>query len=368
MIERARQALYLLGLEPISETLADKNAYGFRPKRGVADAIAQCFVATSRGYSPQWILEGDIKACFDKIGHQWLSNNIPMDKTILNQWLKSGYIDKGMFYRTDSGTPQGGVISPTLCVMTLRGLEQAVKSVVTHRSDKINFISYADDFIVTGGSKEVLEEKVKPVISEFLKERGLELSEEKTLITHISQGFNFLGFNIRKYDNGKLLTKPAKENVLKFVANIKEIMIKHKTIEAGELIRILNPKIMGWGKFYRHAAAKRTFSYVDHRIFELLYRWAMRRHPNKSKTWVVDKYFSRCDRNMGNWNFYGYTTVGEQKVKIFLSEMASIPIKRHIKIRGDANPYDPAYDEYFKKRREQKTPRNHWHDTLPTAL
>ncbi len=133
---------------------------------------------------------------------------------VLNQWLKSGYIDKGMFYRTDSGTPQGGVISPTLCVMTLRGLEQAVKSVVTRPSDKINFISYADDFIVTGCSKELLEEKVKPVIREFLKERGLELSEEKTLITHINQGFNFLGFHIRKYEDGKLLTKPAKENVL----------------------------------------------------------------------------------------------------------------------------------------------------------
>ena len=291
-----------------------------------------------------------------------------MDKTILNKWLKSGYIDKGMFYRTDSGTPQGGIISPLLCVMTLRGLEHAVKSLATHRSDKINFISYADDFVVTGASRELLEDKVKPVIRQFLKERGLELSEEKTLITHIDHGFNFLGFNIRKYANGKLLIRPTKENVLKFISNIKEIIHKHATVEAGELIGILNPKIMGWGNFYRHVASKRTFNYVDNRIFKLLYRWALRRHPNKSKTWVVDKYFSRSPKSMGNWNFFGYTTAGKQKVQIFLEHMVRIPIRRHIKIRGEATPYDPLYDEYFEKRRDRKAPRNHWHETLPTAL
>ena len=368
MSDRAHQALHLLGLEPISETLADGNAYGFRPKRSVADAIEHCFIATSRRHSPQWILEGDIKACFDKIGHQWLLDNIPMDKTMLNQWLKSGYIDRGMFYRTDSGTPQGGIISPTLCVMTLRGLERAVKDVAVSPKDKINFISYADDFIVTGASREVLELKVKPVIKQFLNDRGLELSEEKTLITHINQGFDFLGFNVRKYKCGKLLTKPTKANVLEFIGNIKKLVRKHATMEAGELARLLNPKIMGWGNFYRHAVSKHTFNYVDNRLFKLLYRWALRRHPNKSKSWVAKKYFGRCEHNGNAWNFFGYVTVKDKKTKIFLSRMASIPIKRHTKIRVDVNPYDPAYNDYFERRRKRKTARNHWHDSPSTAL
>lgn len=368
MIDRAHQALHLLGLEPISETLADGNAYGFRPRRSVADAIEHCFIATSRRHSPQWILEGDIKACFDKIGHQWLIDNIPMDKTMLNQWLKSGYIDKGMFYRTDSGTPQGGIISPTLCVMTLRGLERAVKDVAVHRKDKINFISYADDFVVTGASQEVLEHKVKPVIQQFLNERGLELSKEKTFITHISQGFDFLGFNVRKYKSGKLLTKPTKANVFEFIKNIKRLMRKYATMEAGELVRLLNPKIMGWANFYRHSVAKQTFNYVDNRLFKLLYRWALRRHPNKSKSWVAKKYFGPSPDNGNTWNFFGYVKVKDKKTKVFLSHMMSIPIKRHIKIRADANPYDPAYGAYFERRRKRKTARNHWHDSPETAM
>jgi RNA-directed DNA polymerase len=227
MIDKAQQALHLLGLEPISETVVDKNAYGFRPKRSVADAIEQCFKALCRKTSAQWILEGDIKACFDKIGHQWLMENIPMDKCILNKWLSSGYIDKGLFYHTEEGTPQGGIISPTLMLLTLSGLEQRVKQAAPRKADKINFISYADDFVITGDSKELLENKIKPLVKEFLKERGLELSEEKTLITHISDGFDFLGFNIRKYKE-KLLVKPAKPNVLSFVSKIKEIIKKHQ--------------------------------------------------------------------------------------------------------------------------------------------
>ncbi|MCP3965294.1 MAG: group II intron reverse transcriptase/maturase, partial [Lentisphaerae bacterium] len=238
MIDKAQQSLHLLALEPISETVVDKNAYGFRPKRSVADAIEQCFKVLCRRTSAQWILEGDIKACFDEIGHKWLLNNASMDKTILNKWLKSGYIYKGLFYRTDSGTPQGGTISPTLMLLTLSGLEQQVKQMAPKKADKINCISYADDFIITGASKELLENKIKPLVKQFLQERGLELSEEKTKITHISEGFDFLGFNIRKYKE-KLLIKPAKQNVLSFVRNIKAVIKKHPTIAAGELIRIL---------------------------------------------------------------------------------------------------------------------------------
>ena len=198
MADRAQQALHLLTLEPISEILADKNAYGFRPKRSCADAIEQCFKVLSRNCMAQWILEGDIKSCFDKISHLWLMENIPVDKSILEKWLKTGYIEKTVFNPTHEGTPQGGVISPTLLVLTPAGLEQTVKAATGSR-DKVNIIVYADDFIITGASKEILEFKVKPAVISFLIQRGLTLSEEKTHLTHIDDGFNFLGFNVRKY-------------------------------------------------------------------------------------------------------------------------------------------------------------------------
>jgi RNA-directed DNA polymerase len=372
LIDRAQQALHLLGLEPISETLADKNSYGFRPRRSVADAIEQCFVATSRKHSPQWLLEGDIKSCFDRISHEWLVENIPMDTAILKSWLSSGFIEKSVFYRTDAGTPQGGVISPTLMLLTLRGLEDAVKQARPKTQNKVNYISYADDFVITATSKEMLENTVKPIVKAFLQERGLELSEEKTKITHIDDGFDFLGFNIRKY-NGKLITKPARQNVLEFVRNVRGVIKKYAAVSAGELIRILNPKIQGWANFYRHKVSSKTFCYVDHQIHEALCRWAKRRHPNKPTRWIYQKYF--CTVGMDNWVFYGQTTVGGSSFDVHLVKMIRTKITRHIKIRSDANPYDPAYDEYFIERRrkkvEQKTDkqsRNHWFDTPPPAL
>ena len=368
---KSHQALHLLGLEPISETLADKNAYGFRPKRSTADAIEQCFVATSRRHSPQWILEGDIKACFDQIGHQWLIDNIPMDKSTLGKWLKSGYIDKGLFYRTDSGTPQGGIISPVLCVMTLSGLEKAAKQAAPKDRDKVNVVAYADDFVITGATKDVLVTKVQPAVRSFLAERGLELSEEKTRITHIGEGFDFLGFNIRKYSNQKLLIKPAKENVLKFIRDIKGIIKKHPTMAAGELISILNPKLVGWANYYRHVVSKRTYGYVDYTIYHALVRWALRRHSNKSKDWVVRKYFNKAGMYAPNSNFYGQLQIGEQKVEVKLARTSSIPIKRHVKIKGDATPYNPEYTKYFidrDKRKRSKEYRNHWHITPETAM
>ena len=365
---KAQQALHLLGLEPISETLSDKNAYGFRPKRSPADAIEQCFIATCRKQSAQWIFEGDIKACFDKIGHQWLVDNIPMDKSILKKWLKSGYIDKGLFYRTDSGTPQGGIISPALCVITLSGLEKAVKEATSKYRDKVNVVVYADDFIITGATKDVLVNKVRPAVRKFLAERGLELSEEKTHITHIENGFDFLGFNIRKYKNQKLLIKPAKDNVLRFIRDITEVIKKHPTISAGELINMLNPKLRGWANYYKHVVSKRTFSYVDYTLYQALWNWALRRHRNKPKEWVVRKYFNKRGMGAPNSNFYGSVKVGEQKMEISLAQLSSIPIRRHVKIKGDATPYDPKYKEYFIKRGIKSRGRNHWHNAPETAV
>ena len=161
---------------------------------------------------------------------------------MLKQWLRCGFVDKGLFYKTAEGTPQGGIISPTLMLLTLAGLEQLVKSIARKTGDKINFIGYADDFVITGTSKEVLTNEIKPQLIHFLQERGLTLSEEKTHITHINDGFDFLGFNVRKY-NGKLLIKPSKSNVLSFLRNMREFIRKHLTIPVNDLIKMMNPKL-----------------------------------------------------------------------------------------------------------------------------
>lgn len=354
LADRAQQALHLLTLEPTSETLADKNAYGFRPKRSCADAIDQCFKVLSRNNSARWVLEGDIKSCFDKISHQWLLDNIPMDKSILEKWLKAGYIEKAVFHSTEEGTPQGGIISPTLLVLTLTGLEQAVKA-VAGSTDKINIIVYADDFIITGASREVLENKVKPAVISFLEDRGLKLSEEKTHISHIDDGFDFLGFNVCKY-GGKLLIKPAKENVKSFLERLRITIINSGCSTTAELIGQLNPKIRGWANYYRHVVSKRTFSFVDNRIFRMLWSWTNRRHPNKSAQWRKHKYF-RCFA-LQNWIFFAKTRDKEGLISILdLAEAAKVKIQRHLKIKGDANPYDPAFNDYFENRLRLKKSR-----------
>ena len=347
---RGQQALHLLALEPIAETIADKNAYGFRPKRSCADAIEQCFNIFSRKTSARCVLEGDIRSCFDKICHKWLNEHIPMDKEILGKWLKCGFIDKGRLFPTEEGTPQGGIASPTLLNLTLSGLEAKIAS-VTKQSDQVNLVVYADDFIVSGKSKDLLENTVKPVIVEFLKERGLTLSDEKTVITSIDEGFDFLGHNVRKY-KGKLLIKPSKKNVTTFLRNIRGTIKSNPTAKTENLIRILNPKIIGWANFFRHVVSKETYGYVDHQISQALWRWACRRHHNHCKGWIWDKYFSEHNKS-------GVLMAKTKSLKgtktILLAQAVATPIRRHVKIKADAHPYSPEYKAYFEMR--DKKPR-----------
>ncbi len=345
---RAMQALHLLALDPIAEFYADKNSYGFRPKRSAADALGACHLALARKGSSQWILEADIKSCFDKISHDWLRKNIPMDKEILSKWLSAGYIDQGVFHQTEVGTPQGGLASPTLLVLTLSGLEQAVLNACSKRKDKVHFSIYADDFIITGSSKEVLETKVKPLVESFLRERGLELSQEKTKITHIDDGFDFLSTNVRKY-KGKCITKPSKKSVKSFLTDIRAIIKSNPTAKTENLIHLLNPKIRGWANYHRFSCAKRTFSYVDHCIFEALWRWVHRRHPRKSAAWLKRKYFR--SHGLRDWIFSARTLGdGNENQYVNLLKAGSVTVKRHIKIRAEATPYDPRFTEYFEKR------------------
>lgn len=344
---RAMQALHLLGLEPIAETLADQNSYGFRPKRSTADAIGQSFILFGRKCSPSWVLEGDIKSCFDKINHDWLLANVPMDKSILKKWLKAGYIESDTLYTTEEGTPQGGIISPCLLTMTLKGLETAIKKKWPVKSPyKVNIIVYADDFIITGATKEILENEVKPLVETFLRERGLELSREKTKITHIDDGFDFLSFNIRKY-NGRLFIKPSKTAVKSFLSRLRELIKKNATSKTEVLIRQLNPKLRGWANYFRHVVSKKIFQKVDHIIFQAIWNWAVRRHPKKGRRWVKNKYFTSYRND--NWVFFAKTQDKENPFQ-YLFKARTLPIVRHIKIRAQANPYDPVYRDYFNRR------------------
>ncbi|CAA9304276.1 MAG: Retron-type RNA-directed DNA polymerase, partial [uncultured Chloroflexia bacterium] len=261
--DRAMQALYLLALEPIAETMADPNSYGFRVNRSTADAMEQCFITLAKQQAPQWVLEGDIKACFDRISHEWLLAHVPMDKAILRKWLKAGYLEHHVLNATDTGTPQGGIVSPVLANLALDGLERRLrvaypKSSGPHRRAAVNLIRYADDFIITGRSKALLEEEVKPLVEQFMRERGLELSQEKTSITHIEDGFDFLGQNVRKY-NGKLLIKPSKQNVKAFLDKVRETIKANKQAPTGQLIAMLNPIISGWAHYHRHVVSMATF-------------------------------------------------------------------------------------------------------------
>lgn len=347
--DRAMQALHLLALAPVAETLADGNSYGFRPERSTADAVGQCFFVLAKEGSAPWILEGDIKGCFDNISHDWLMINIPMDRDILQKWLKAGVVDRKTLFASIVGTPQGGVISPTLANMTLDGLEAALRKVF-RKKDKVHLVRYADDFIITGCSKELLEDKVRPLVESFLRERGLELSQEKTRVTHIEEGFDFLGQNIRKF-GGKLLIRPSKKNVLTFLDKVRKTLKGNMTAPHISLIRLLNPIIKGWANYHRHVVAADTFKKVDHLIWQMLWRWCKRRHHNKGRRWVKAKYF--VQRGFRNWVFaaaIGQLRRDGKPDTLELAKASSRKIRRHIKIRAKANPFDPHWDQYFEER------------------
>jgi RNA-directed DNA polymerase len=355
MTDRAMQALYLLGLDPIAESQADGHSYGFRRERRCADALAQTHLLLSHRHGPQWILEGDIKACFDRISHEWLLTHVPMDRQMLRQWLKAGFLEKQAWFATTEGTPQGGTISPVLANWTLDGLqrllaEQFANTPKGQGKSKVHLVRYADDFVITGTSRELLSDQVQPLVAHFLQERGLELSHEKTQITHVEAGFDFLGQNVRRYRCGKVLTKPSSQNVKTFLSKIQETIDRSGSQTAGEMIQRLNQQIKGWTMYHRYAASKRTFTYVAHRIFQMLWRWCRRRHPNKNRKWIKKKYFRREGHR--HWVFTGLLRDHKGKEwPIQLMAATSVKILRYVKIRSAVNPYDPEWELYLEARR-----------------
>ncbi len=356
MKDRAMQALHLLALDPVAETTADENSYGFRQKRRCADAIAGCFIALGRRSSSQWVLEGDIRGCFDNISHDWLLAHVPMDRAILRKWLKAGYMEKQVLHATEEGTPQGGIISPVLANLALDGLERHLreryprrgKGSENGRKAKVHLIRYADDFIITGNSKELLEDEVKPLVEGFLRERGLELSAEKTKITHIEDGFDFLGQNVRRYSHGKLWIKPSKKNIHTFLEKVRSHVRKSLHAPAWRLVTDLNRMIRGWALYHRHVKSTRIFSSVDRAIFIALWRWALRRHPRKGKRWLMRRYFAR--RGGRSWCFFGNRKRDGNKETVWLFHATSLPFHLYTKVKCASNPYHPAWEMYFEER------------------
>jgi RNA-directed DNA polymerase len=354
LTDRARQAVYLQALQPIAETTGDQNSYGFRPKRRCADAIDQCFKILRQRSSATWIVEGDLQGFFDNIGFAWLETHIPMHTQLLSHWLRSGFIDHGALFPTTAGVPQGGIISPVISNMVLDGLEAVVQGGNWHRRvHHINSVRWADDFLVTANSREVLEETVLPRINAFLAARGVRLSPTKTVITQISQGFDFLGQTRRKYERpqGKPATlqiTPSKASVQAINARVKTRCKQSAGSTPAQLIGTLNPVLRGWANYHRHVICGTTFAQLDSFVWRRLFRWAKRRHPDKTGRWIAARYFPH---HRGEpWRFTDPDT-GTQILRI----QEAVNSQRHIKVKGDANPCDPAWEVYFQHRDRQLT-------------
>jgi RNA-directed DNA polymerase len=347
MTDRAMQALEAMALDPIIESTSDTTSFGFRKSRSCQDAMKQLFIALTRKTAPEWIVEGDIKSCFDEIAHEWLMEHIPMDSYMLKQFLKAGYVYERQLFPTENGTPQGGLISPILANATLNGIETLLKSNFGHTTTKvdgkpktfnpkINLVRYADDFVITVATKEIAE-RAKELVKNYIAQRGLQLSEEKTVITDISQGFDFLGWNFRKY-KGKLLIKPSKKSQQKVLEKLRQAITNNKGVTQDDLIRLLNPIINGWSTYHQGTVAKKVFATIDNDLFLHLWKWARHRHPGKSRRWIMKRYW----KTVGKKHYVFRDT-------LTLRKMGDKKIIRHIPLKLGMNPYIDK--DYFQKRR-----------------
>lgn len=363
--DRVAQAIVKNALEPSWEARFEANSYGFRPGRSCHDAIQQCFNRLKKG-ADVWILDADIRGAFDNISHEFILqalSNTP-GRAMIEQWLKAGYVEAEVFFETNSGTPQGGIASPLLANIALDGLDELLatyekkkeyiyrlpggrQKVNRKRLNRYGFIRYADDMLVTAETREDIE-AIVPIIEAWLKQRGLELNPEKTRITHIKDGVDFLGFHIRQF-KGHCYTLPQKEKVHTFLADIRAWLKANASAKPEAVIHKLNPLLRGWGNYYKHGVSKQTFHDVDHQIWQALWGWACRRHPRKSKYWIANKYFMPPNGKRWTFNTTVKTRQGHHKT-ITLFELMSIPIERHIKVKGTASPDDPQLQAYWTKR------------------
>jgi RNA-directed DNA polymerase len=364
MKDRALQALVKLALEPEWEARFEPNSYGFRPGRSCQDAIKQIFTVISQ--KAKYVLDADIAKCFDRIDHEVLLNKLNTFPTIRRQvraWLKAGVMDNMQYFETSEGTPQGGVISPLLANIALHGMEERVRQfALTLKGRKLdnvrnlNLIRYADDFVILHEDITVVQ-RCKGIISEWLNGIGLELKPSKTRIAHTLEqygqekpGFDFLGFTIRQFPAGrhqsgktskgkplgfKTIITPSNQKQKVHYDQIAEVIRTHKATPQGALIKHLNPIIRGWANYFATVVSKEAYAELDHLTYQKLEAWANRRHPNKGKRWVKDRYWHTYGER--NWVFA--TRKGNTKPLRLLSH-ADTPIVRHVKVKGESSPYD----------------------------
>jgi RNA-directed DNA polymerase len=342
---RVAQSIVKNALEPSWEARFESNSYGFRPGRSCHDAIKHVWMRLNASHDDRWVLDADIKGAFDNISHDYILHALgPVPgRELIKQWLNAGYVEAEIFHATKSGVPQGGIISPLISNIALDGMQQLLKG-------KTGLIRYADDFVATAPTRGQIE-AIVPILETWLKERGLVMHAEKTRIVHVEDGFNFLGFTVKHY-KGKCLFRPQKDKVLSFLNEIRQWLRRNRAAAAEIVIRSLNPRLIGWSNYYKHASSKQTFAYVQNQLRQYLWKWSLRRHPNKGKYWVRKKYFRHTPKE--NWKFFAKATnPNSQFESLYLFNMSYLPIERHIKVRGSASPDDPTLQEYWYTRKSR---------------
>lgn len=363
--DRVIQNIVKNALEPEWEAVFESSSYGFRPGRSCHDALSRIYATTARQKKRVWVLDADIRGCFDNIDHNHILKVIEKfpAKEVINAWLSAGYCEfpSTEVIQTETGTPQGGVISPLLANIALHGMEEAlgIKTVSTtghnYGNNKYALVRYADDFIVLANSEQNCLE-AKSILETWLKERGLEFAPDKVNITHLKNGFKFLGCYVKLYGvkNQKLLIKPHPEKIAAFRKRIKEIWLKYKGQAPQAVIKELNPIIRGWANYYRPFVSSEVFADLDHFMWHRAWRYAKRRHPQKNHHWITERYFGRNEGpSKNNWRFFGLTS---NNIKLFLLKFSDFKIRRHVMVKNNMIPDNKSQKsiDYWSKRMANK--------------
>ncbi len=359
--DRTIQAMVKNALEPEWEAIFERSSYGFRPGRSPQDAIQSIYNLARPNKRKKWVVDADIQGCFDNISHNFLLELITgfPARELIKQWLLAGYMETGSWHPTDAGTPQGSVVSPLLANIALHGMESAL-GVKYNKDGELRaaraLVRYADDFVVFCETEEDAV-KVVQILNDWMQVRGLTLSQEKTKISHLTAGFDFLGFNIRHYKDQttktgwKLLIKPSKKSVLNIRNKLRSewLNCKGKSIDA--VIKKLNPIIRGQANYFRTAVSSKIFNSLDHWLYEKQKMYAKRTHRNKSDSWRKAKYWGNLnlDRPFDRWVF------GNKQTGAYLLKFSWFKIERHILVRGKSSPDDPKLRDYWIKRQAAKT-------------
>jgi len=364
VLDRAVQAMVKNALEPFWEAQFEDSSYGFRPGRSCHDALKRIYCLGAANSSRKWVLDADIKGAFDSISHDKLLEiigNFPA-RELVRQWLKAGYLEDGVFHDTESGTPQGGVISPLLANIAFHGMEEALGVRLVNRKNtdhyqeihpkSVALVRYADDFLVFCHSHEEAEE-AKSKLAIWLHERGLRFSEEKTRIVNLEEGLDFLSFNVRHYKvlksrtGHRLLMRPTKKAVHNHARALKKTFRKLRGHTADQLCRVVNPMIRGWAQYFRHGVSSKAFHWLDAYLFKLQWRWVRWGHRKRSKRWRRERFWGRVISNRAdNWVFHG------QEFRMWKHSWT--PIKRHILVQRGASADDPDLEVYWAARKTQE--------------